>query len=158
MFWVIYCRNSTMTMVHVVWTMCSSHSCKLFHCSQRKSIFNILNQLEDWFPVIMRLYPACCIWCLRTLMLATDYPPFGFHVHDSTSLYCGTAYRRLRLLWSGLTGMNYVPCAQFLKHEYSYGLSLYHIIAVDKLYSTSSVQCEQMEQFTWQTSCGTVDY
>jgi hypothetical protein len=74
------------------------------------------------------------------LMSATDYPPFGFHVHDSTSLYCGTAYRRLWLLWSGLT---YVPCPQFLKHEYSYSLSLYHIIAVDKLYSTSLVQCEQ---------------
>jgi hypothetical protein len=23
------------------------------------------------------------------LMSATDYPPFGFHVHDSTSLYFG---------------------------------------------------------------------
>jgi hypothetical protein len=77
------------------------------------------------------------------LMSATDCPPFGFHVHDSTSLYCGTAYRRLRLLWSGLTGMNYIPCSQLLKHEYSYGLSLYHIIAVDKLYSTSLLQCEQ---------------
>jgi hypothetical protein len=76
------------------------------------------------------------------LMSAPDHPPFGFHVHNSTSLYVELLIGDFD--YCDLGRQEWIMFhVQFLKYEYSYGLSLYHIITVEKLYSTSLVQCEQ---------------
>jgi hypothetical protein len=51
--WCMLCVDYVLITCHV--------NCSIVHLER---VFLTYINFEDWFTVIMRLYPACCIWCL----------------------------------------------------------------------------------------------